>query len=435
MRVSYDGPETLYEIELREPLRSLASKKHTVGLNGIVEFEMLSNPGIAAGDSILIDAYEPGERILGWRRFLNGSVPEALTQGIKPRDSRIALSWSAVAGAEQLKGARCGANFVAELGEHFASDFELLRFALCPFLRGRLQTVVSVGDVSGSRLVEAWPGECCLEQALRFGQLCKEDFLLGNTAKFADQAEPGEGPDEPFRRVDLPRLHAVAVIVLKLVMIVVVPLAEGHDRHQPRVTGAAFGGVGALADVVAQRIDAKGTVLKDDDPRHPRNKKCAESRNPATPGKAKDRRKHKGDRCADPVNIAMLPNNQRILLQVSHVIERRERVEFEYQPSDMGMKEAFGDAIRVFIVIDMLVVGTVFTGPEESRVLKGPCTEDQREKSYDPVRLESQVREESMVADRNGKSARAEHDEEERDLEPIDSEEKKIGGYRGQREE
>ena len=67
MRVSYDGPETLYEMELREPLRSLASKRHTVGLNGLVEFEMLSNPGIAAGDSILIDAYEPGERILGGR--------------------------------------------------------------------------------------------------------------------------------------------------------------------------------------------------------------------------------------------------------------------------------------------------------------------------------------------------------------------------------
>jgi hypothetical protein len=65
MRVSYDGPETLYEIKLREPLRSMASKRHTVGLNGMVEFEMLSNPGIAAGDSILIDAYEPGERIFG----------------------------------------------------------------------------------------------------------------------------------------------------------------------------------------------------------------------------------------------------------------------------------------------------------------------------------------------------------------------------------
>jgi hypothetical protein len=53
-------------MELREPLKSLASKKQTVGLNGLVEFEMFSEPQVAAGDSILIDAYEPGEKILGY---------------------------------------------------------------------------------------------------------------------------------------------------------------------------------------------------------------------------------------------------------------------------------------------------------------------------------------------------------------------------------
>ncbi len=65
LRVSYHGPETLYEMELREPLKTFAVKKQTVGLNGLVEFEMSSEPGVAAGDRILIDAYEPGEKILG----------------------------------------------------------------------------------------------------------------------------------------------------------------------------------------------------------------------------------------------------------------------------------------------------------------------------------------------------------------------------------
>jgi hypothetical protein len=55
MRVSYLGPETLYEVELREPLKSFASKKYTVGLNGLVEFEMFCEPHVAAGDSIQID--------------------------------------------------------------------------------------------------------------------------------------------------------------------------------------------------------------------------------------------------------------------------------------------------------------------------------------------------------------------------------------------
>jgi hypothetical protein len=65
MRVSYPGSETLYEMELREPLKTFASKKQTVGLNGLVEFEMLSEPVVSAGDRILIDAYEPGEKLLG----------------------------------------------------------------------------------------------------------------------------------------------------------------------------------------------------------------------------------------------------------------------------------------------------------------------------------------------------------------------------------
>ena len=101
----------------------------------------------------------------------------------------------------------------------------------------------------------------------------------------------------------------------------------------------------------------------------------------------------------------------------------------------MGVKKAFGDAIWVFIVIDVLMMGTMFTGPQESRVLKSPCTADQREESDQPVRLESQVRKESMVADSDGKSARPEHDEKKRDLEPIDSYENEVSGYCGQREE
>jgi hypothetical protein len=64
MRVSYLGPNTVFEVELREPLKSAACKKYTVGLNGIVEFDMFSGPPVAAGDRIQIDLYECGEKIL-----------------------------------------------------------------------------------------------------------------------------------------------------------------------------------------------------------------------------------------------------------------------------------------------------------------------------------------------------------------------------------
>jgi hypothetical protein len=64
MRCSYPGPETPYECKLREPLENFASKRYAVGLNGFVEFELLSVPNVAAGDSIQIEAYEPEEEIL-----------------------------------------------------------------------------------------------------------------------------------------------------------------------------------------------------------------------------------------------------------------------------------------------------------------------------------------------------------------------------------
>ena len=68
MRVSYLGPETLYEVELREPLKSSASKKYTVGLNGLAEFEMFSEPHVAAGDANLwaAPAYLRKPPLLNW---------------------------------------------------------------------------------------------------------------------------------------------------------------------------------------------------------------------------------------------------------------------------------------------------------------------------------------------------------------------------------
>jgi hypothetical protein len=50
--------ERVFEAELRESLKSVAIKKCTVALNGIVEFDMFSQPSVAAGDRIQIDLYE-----------------------------------------------------------------------------------------------------------------------------------------------------------------------------------------------------------------------------------------------------------------------------------------------------------------------------------------------------------------------------------------
>jgi len=69
MCLSYPGLHTVFEVELREPLKSLASKKYAVGLNGMVEFDMFSEPPVAADDRIQIDLFECGEKILVTEKF------------------------------------------------------------------------------------------------------------------------------------------------------------------------------------------------------------------------------------------------------------------------------------------------------------------------------------------------------------------------------
>ena len=80
MCLAYSGRSTVFEVELREPLKSIASKEYTLGLNGLVEFNMFSKPTVSAGDRIEINLYEIGEKIL-----VKEELPNAFeTSGVQP---------------------------------------------------------------------------------------------------------------------------------------------------------------------------------------------------------------------------------------------------------------------------------------------------------------------------------------------------------------
>ena len=100
--------------------------------------------------------------------------------------------------------------------------------------------MVSVRDVRGGGVREARVGERCLEPALRFGEFCQDDLFDGNSAKLADEADLGQNPDDPFRRIDLPGFHSIPIVMLKLVVIVMIPFADGKDCEEPRVASTTF---------------------------------------------------------------------------------------------------------------------------------------------------------------------------------------------------
>src|SRR5215469_9746963 len=82
----------------------------------------------------------------------------------------------------------------------------------------------------------------------------------------------------------------------------------------------------------------------------------------------------------------------------------------------------------------MFVVSAVLASPEQDRILKGAGAQEQGAEPHRPMRLERQVREETVIAKGNGKPDREEHHKKEHDLEPIDSKKPDIGWYGGQGE-
>ena len=85
----------------------------------------------------------------------------------------------------------------------------------------------------------------------------------------------------------------------------------------------------------------------------------------AIPDRAQGCRQTHADQDRQEMDVAMLPHHPGILLQVVHVIEGRLRQKLEEQPADVGVKKTFADVVRVFLVIDVLVVPAVLARPHQ----------------------------------------------------------------------
>src|SRR5438105_12486348 len=100
-------------------------------------------------------------------------------------------------------------------------------------------------------------------------------------------------------------------------------------------------------------------MLHYDDSRDTHNQEPAQRTAPAVSNCAEQRRHNKTHHDCEPVDITMLPSNQRVFLQIGDVIERRIRFYFEQKPADMRVPESFRDAVRiVMVVIDKFMMAS-----------------------------------------------------------------------------
>ena len=239
-------------------------------------------------------------------------------------------------------------------------------------------------------------GDFVLEGALGLAKLREEDGLGGNLAEIAGEAELVEGPDDPLGGIELPRLHAVAVIVLKLVVIIVVALAEGDEGHDPAIAGAAAAGVGPGAEGVAGGIDAEGAMLEADDAGDAGDEETAERADPALVEPAEQRREDRSRRGRREGGCSGAESGR--------ADRGRDRGRYRkgaagsslnMQPADVGVEEALADVVGVFLVIDVLVMAAMLGAPHEGGVLERGGAEEEGEEPDGPMRLEGEMGEDA----------------------------------------
>src|SRR2546430_1028321 len=269
---------------------------------------------------------------------------------------------------------------------------------------------------------------------LFFRYFPQQNFFDGNTAQLDDKSQPVQQPDGPFGGIKLPGLHSIAVVALKLVVKIVVTLAESKQGHPRAVACGAAAGIRLFADRVAKRIDEKSHVLDNDDAGHSRDQETAQRGGPSAPRPSDRRGQREAGEDGDEEIVAVLPQHQPVLLQVGYlVVQARLRFQLEENPADVGVEKAFREVIRIVVLIHKFMVTAMVGGPVQDRVFESGGAKQQREQAHRPARLKCSMGKEAMVAERDAEAGAPKKDNEQRYLKPIQAIAPQIGRNRGQR--
>src|SRR5438132_9734774 len=145
-------------------------------------------------------------------------------------------------------------------------------------------------------------------------------------------------------------------------VIIVISLSEGQERHDPAVTARICNRMRLPAPKMADGVDAEGGVQHKKRAAHSRQQKTAQPAGPTVIEKAYDERQDQaGDN--DRHIVAMLPEDHRILPQtrgVSFVI--RERIP-EKDPPDVTVPKSPLGVVRVLVLVAPSMVANMSRSP------------------------------------------------------------------------
>src|SRR5271169_5528552 len=172
---------------------------------------------------------------------------------------------------------------------------------------------------------------------------------VGDSAEFADEAEPGEEFQSVEGDVDFPPVEALACAGHKVAMIVVPAFAEGDESEEPVVFAGVRGGETALAEDVRQRVDGEGAVPQESGA----EEEAPEEQGPIAnqpQADSKDRRRHQV--------ILVQPAKFGKPGEIADVVEAGVIVPVGQNPTDVGPPEAEerGRVEIVFLIGEAVVI-------------------------------------------------------------------------------
>jgi hypothetical protein len=191
--------------------------------------------------------------------------------------------------------------------------------------------------------------------------------------------------------------NPVPVIVLKTVVIIMVSFSVREESDDPVIFGRGLYVVRFFSEHVTDRVHAEGRVMHN-------GESCANAKNERaqelTLGKPdQERQRHSRDKGPEII-VIILMREKRILSEVPHIIEV-ERMLPEEQPSYVGVKETFSDAVGVQIRRHKTVMVAVLGTPPDRRLLKGARAKEGKEELDDRMCFIRTVGKKTMVAGAN----------------------------------
>mmetsp|Transcript_6305 Transcript_6305/g.19042 ORF Transcript_6305/g.19042 Transcript_6305/m.19042 type:complete len:280 (-) Transcript_6305:311-1150(-) len=178
--------------------------------------------------------------------------------------------------------------------------------------------------------------------------------------------------DDPLCRVIVIPENAVAIVVRKLVVIVVVSLAKGDQRGQNVVIGGVSRRVGLCPKSVCKRVHTEGRLMDKEHSAHACVDECAPKVVPENGGDGQRQNERKRDR--DRQVVVVLPHDQLVFVEVGDVNPAAAALFLlPHHPSDMRKPEALVHGIGVLLGVNVSVMGPVVPRPPPDRSLERSC--------------------------------------------------------------